>query len=79
MGSGSDSVNGYSRWVYMHVASSVNERVFSHWKNILGAHRTNMGKKRQRDAVFVYSNERVLKRSDQKASVTIASESESEE
>ena len=43
------------------VASSVNERVFSHWRNILGQHRTRTGKKRQREEVFVYSNNRVLK------------------
>ena len=50
------------RVLRLGVSSSVNERIFSHWKNIMGSHRTRLGKKRQRDQVFIYSNERVLKR-----------------
>lgn len=44
------------------VASSCNERVFSSWHHILGNRRTKTGKKRQLDAVSVYSNERVIKK-----------------
>ena len=37
----------------------------------MGAHRTGMGTKRQRDAVYVYSNEKVLKACKRKKSATI--------
>ena len=44
------------------VAAAVNERVFSNWKHILGSARAAMGKKRQLQAVNIYTDERVMKK-----------------
>ena len=49
------------RGLKIGIASSCNERIFSHWDHILGKRRTRTGVKRQLDVVNVYSNERVLK------------------
>ena len=42
----------------------------------MGSHRTRLGKKRQRDQVFIYSNERVLKRCMDKQSADLNSDEE---
>ena len=68
------------RVLQLGVSSSINERIFSHWKNIMGNHRTRLGRKRQRDQVFVYSNERVLCQVSKKQCVDMSSsEDENEE
>jgi hypothetical protein len=71
-----DFVWAAQRVLRLGVSSSINERIFSHWKNIMGSHRTRLGKKRQRDQVFVYSNERVLKRCMDKQSADLNSDEE---
>ena len=43
------------------VASSANERAFSGWKHILGDKRTRLGKKRQREEMYIYANSRMCK------------------
>jgi hypothetical protein len=43
------------------VASSANERVFSGWKHIIGDKRTRLGKKRQRDEMYIFANSRMCK------------------
>ena len=50
------------RILQIGISSSVNERVFSGWKHIMGEKRTRMGKKRQLKQVCVYTNRRVMKR-----------------
>ena len=43
------------------VANSANERVFSGWTHILGDKRRRLGKKRQRDEMYIYANSRMCK------------------
>ena len=49
------------RFLHAGVASSANECVFSGWKHILGDKRTRLGKKRQRDEMYIYANSRMCK------------------
>ena len=55
------------------VASSANERVFSGWKHILGDRRTRLGKKRQREEMYIYANSRMCKNA-KKGEKTFAAE-----